>query len=558
MILWHIPLLAHLSPFKTAQVTRPNGARRRTLRESLMIPGLRAGRCRPLAPVRGVAALAGLGLALSAAPLPAQSWLTLHSFPALTAETNAEGAVPYASLTPAGDLLYGVATVGGKYGEGTLFAVNTRSNTLAILHSFANVTTDGCEPFGGLLLSGGTLYGTTTVGGANGAGTVFSIATNGTHFTLLHSFAAVTYSSGLATYTNQEGDEPFSNLRLAGNTLYGSAGYAGVNGNGTLFALGTNGQNFRVLHTFSAIDAATLSNADGADPGGLVETNGMVYGVAWEGGTNGTGTVWALNPANSNFVTLHSFAAEAEDTTRGGYTNWDGMNPNGGLVLSGSTLFGTAVQGGTNGNAGAYNAGAGTLFALQTNGGNFHVLHHFTEIDTSTLANQDGGSPYSPLCLGGNLLYGSTTAGGTGTNGTVFVVSTNGGTLTVLHTFAATPAQTNQDGAMVYAGLLLVGNRLYGTASLGGLYGSGTLFELAIQPRLTGLVPAGTNLTLHAINGVANESYCVLASSSLTNPLSQWTPMTTNMLAAGGNFTLTLTNAVNPTVPAQFYLLQAQ
>jgi len=111
---------------------------------------------------------------------------------------------------------------------------------------------------------------------------------------------------------------------------------------------------------------------------------------------------------------------------------------------------------------------------------------------------------------------------------------------------------------MVYAGLLLVGNRLYGTASLGGLYGNGALFELAIQPRLTSLVPAGANLTLQALNGVANESYCVLTSSALTNALSQWTPLTTNVLAAGGNFTLTLTNAVTPAVPAQFYLLQAQ
>jgi hypothetical protein len=41
-------------------------------------------------------------------------------------------------------------------------------------------------------------------------------------------------------------------------------------------------------------------------------------------------------------------------------------------------------------------------------------------------------------------------------------------------------------------------------------------------------------------------------------PLSQWTPVATNVLSAGGNFTITATNTVTRGVPQRFYILQEQ
>ena len=61
---------------------------------------------------------------------------------------------------------------------------------VATIHEFAGGTDDGREPYGSLTLSGSTLYGMTYGGGDSGVGTVFSMGTNGSGFTLLHEFAS--------------------------------------------------------------------------------------------------------------------------------------------------------------------------------------------------------------------------------------------------------------------------------------------------------------------------------------------------------------------------------
>src|SRR5262245_4024013 len=73
-------------------------------------------------------------------------------------------------------------------------------------------------------------------------------------FKVLHRFAQLPY--GEPHHTNKDGSHPRSSLVLAGNTLYGTAQYAG-NGVGTLFAINTDGSGFRILHSFSAISYVT-------------------------------------------------------------------------------------------------------------------------------------------------------------------------------------------------------------------------------------------------------------------------------------------------------------
>jgi hypothetical protein len=46
-------------------------------------------------------------------------------------------------------------------------------------------------------------------------------------------------------------------------------------------------------------------------------------------------------------------------------------------------------------------------------------------------------------------------------------------------------------------------------------------------------------------------------STDLALPLSQWTPVATNVLSANGNFSITVTNAVSAAIPCQFYILQS-
>jgi len=87
-------------------------------------------------------------------------------------------------------------------------------------------------------------------------------------------------------------------------------------------------------------------------------------------------------------------------------------------------------------------------------------------------------------------LYGTTPYGGASGGGTVFAINTDGTGFRNLHSFTG-----GSDGANPFAGLILSGNTLYGTASSGGSSGSGTVFSIFIQPQLT-LIPSGPYVIL--------------------------------------------------------------
>ena len=64
---------------------------------------------------------------------------------------------------------------------------------------------------------------------------------------------------------------------------------------GAMFALRTDGTRFTNLYNFTAKDPITGTNRDGANPnGGLILSGKTLYGTAYEGGTNDTGTVFSL------------------------------------------------------------------------------------------------------------------------------------------------------------------------------------------------------------------------------------------------------------------------
>jgi uncharacterized repeat protein (TIGR03803 family) len=100
----------------------------------------------------------------------------------------------------------------------------TVNGTEKVLHSFGSGT-DGADPEAALIDVGGTLYGTTSEGGAYGLGTVFGITTAGMEKTL-HSFGSGT-----------DGSYPEAGLIDAKGTLYGTTSHGGANGKGSVFAL---------------------------------------------------------------------------------------------------------------------------------------------------------------------------------------------------------------------------------------------------------------------------------------------------------------------------------
>ena len=141
------------------------------------------------------------------------------------------------------------------------------------------INNDGAFPVAGLVLSGKTLYGTAQAGGASAHGTVFSINTDGTGFTGLHSL------------NGNDGMNPYGRLTASGGALYGTANCGGVEGAGTLFTLKTNGASFTSLHNFTEPSGSPSTNSDGADPyANLILCGNRLYGTTEEGGTAGGGT----------------------------------------------------------------------------------------------------------------------------------------------------------------------------------------------------------------------------------------------------------------------------
>jgi uncharacterized repeat protein (TIGR03803 family) len=280
------------------------------------------------------------------------------------------------------------------------------------------VNCDGAYPGASLILSGNTLYGTAQCGGSSGSGTVFKINNDGSGFARLYSFSSIDPD----TSANSDGACPNASLILSGNTLYGTA-QGGGSGNGTVFRINTDGSGFKNLYSFTATHLPASgslfgpTNGDGACPsGGLILSGNTLYGTASRGGESGNGTIFAINTDGSGFTNLHSFTGVSIILSGSTYvfSNSDGTVPAGNLIYSSNTLYGTTSRGG--------NFGSGAVFAINRDGTCFTNLHNFAVLNPTTSTNSDGANP-SGLILSGGILYGTTSAGGYSRSGTVFSLS---------------------------------------------------------------------------------------------------------------------------------------
>jgi uncharacterized repeat protein (TIGR03803 family) len=370
-----------------------------------------------------------------------------------------DGASPYAGLIfDAQGNLYGTTVAGGTYGAGTVFELSPNGSggwTETVLYSFNNNDTDGQNPYAGVIFDGaGNLYGTTYSGGTYGGGTVFELSPNGGggwKETVLHTFCAeINCTDGTRLYAGMIFDG-------AGN-LYGTTQSGGTYGSGTVFELfPRQGEGWpeEVLYSFGHA-------TDGKRPyAGLISDGaGNFYGTTASGGTHNWGTAFELFPNGKGGWTekvLHNFNSSATD----------GITPYAVLIrdVTGN-LYGTTFADGT-----YYE---GTVFELSPNGSAWteKVLHSFSPAGT------DGAFPQGSLIFDANgNLYGQTPLSGTGGFGTVFELSPESGGWTekTLLNF------NNKDGATAFGGLIFdhAGN-LYGTTNDGGThYGYGNVFELS-------------------------------------------------------------------------------
>jgi uncharacterized repeat protein (TIGR03803 family) len=226
------------------------------------------------------------------------------------------------------------------------------------------------------------------------------------------------------------------------SNLYGTTSSGGAYGYGAVFEISHSTGTITTLASFNL--------TDGADPyGGMVmDSSGNLYGTTYSGGASGDGTVFELAKGSGTIRTLASFSGA------------NGSEPKGALIMAGSgNLYGTTTYGGASDD--------GTVFELTAGSGMITTLASFN--------GGNGANPYGGLLMdsGGNL-YGTTSAGGPNTHGTVFELAGGSGTITTLASFAGTAGQAPEGGLIMDSG----GN-LYGTASGGGASKDGTVFELA-------------------------------------------------------------------------------
>jgi uncharacterized repeat protein (TIGR03803 family) len=334
-------------------------------------------------------------------------------------------------------------------------SIRLRSQTFKTLHHFAAFTngtnSEGANPLSGLILVSNTLYGTTREGGARYGGTVYSVNTDAAAFQVVFTF-------------NTTEDLPVGDFVILDNLLYTTteAPNGGSGFGGSIMMVPIDGSSQFPINWYDFIP----SIGDGSGPEGVIFSDGLFYGVTRSGGQFGMGTVYAYD--GSSVSNLYSFAGN------------DGANPNGSLTLYNGTFYGVTRLGG--------DWSSGTVYSVNADGSGFQTLHQF-----SGPTNGEGANPLAGLILWGGTLFGTTSAGGVYTNGTVFSIGTNGTGFTTLHSFTG-----KGEGAKPAAAMNLSGHTLYGTTMDGGASGLGTVFAL------------GTNGTgfaiLHSFNGVDGAS----------------------------------------------------
>jgi len=289
----------------------------------------------------------------------------LHSF------DGADGSEPWSPLIrDSSGNFYGTTYSGGISGFGEVFKLDSKGN-LTRLYCFTGGA-DGANPRASLVRdSAGNLYGTTFMGGANGAGTIFKVMPSGVE-SVLYSFK-----------NGADGAYPWAGLiRDSAGNLYGTTVSGGTSNLGVVFKLSSTGSE-TVLHSFAG-------GADGTFPASgnlLRDSAGNLYGVTPQGGTPGYGVVYKVDKSGHESV-LYTFTGQAND----------GGTPINGVVRDNAgNLYGTVnYSPGSNGTS-----GYGGVFEL-TPAGQLGLIYKFS-------GQADGAPTYSTLIRdsAGNL-YGTT------------------------------------------------------------------------------------------------------------------------------------------------------
>lgn len=356
---------------------------------------------------------------------------------------------------PSGNL-FGTTTNGGASGAGVVYELSPTGHQ-TVLYSFTGGNDGGYSDSGLTRDPAGNLFGTTNGGGTAGLGVVFKIDKSH-HESVLHTFVR-----------GPVGNEP----DLAGvildpdGNLYGTTSFSGAGGDGAVYKVDQRG-DATVVYTFPGNEGGQyLYNA-----GVILGSDGRLFGTTGYGGRHGVGVVYELDGQGRETVlytfdqfTDHGFGQPTGDLTRDASGNFYG-----------TTFIGQTDSG----------FGYGVVYKIDA-AGHSQVLHNFT-------GGADGGDAYGGVILDekGNV-YGTASEGGGANDGVVFKIDAAGHE-TVLYSFTG-----GADGGEPLGRLIrdAAGN-LYGTTNGGGTSGAGVVFKVD---------PSGHETVLYTFSGGNDGGY---------------------------------------------------
>lgn len=211
------------------------------------------------------------------------------------------------------------------------------------------------------------------------------------------------------------------------NLFYGITGANNGGDAGDVYSYNSSTHSYNIIAQIPSIIGSPV-----------VESDGSVYVLSSKGGEAGDGVLYAI--VNGSVTIAHTF-----NTSSG-----DGSNPNSITMIPDGRIFGTTLNGGSNGN--------GTIFQYNPQDGLFITTQSFS----STLYGSTIGLTYA----NGNL-YGVTKSGGSAGAGVLYKYDYSYGSITILHNFTgggtdgAYPADTLTTSL---DGKVLMGTTLWGSS----------------------------------------------------------------------------------------------
>ncbi len=415
--------------------------------------------------------------------------------PAVTKKIDfvgANGSEPFGNLTAASGKLYGMTFIGGTANTGTLFEYDPSTGQLVTKVNFTGA--NGANPKGSMMLgANGNLFGATWKGGTQDAGLLFEYTPGATSVTV----RKADFSINVGGVGGNPGP---TMVQLANGLIYGTTEIGGANGAGVLFEYNpttfayTKKNDFGGAGGYGPFGGLTLisgtSKMYGTCTGGgqtesgliyyydptatpawvraldfnianngiypensMVQAyNGKLYGVTPDGGSYGWGVIFEYDITVSPAVYTRKIDFDASTTKGANPFAAPAIAPNG-------KLYGTTLTGGA--------SNLGSIYEYDVTAG---TLTKKADFDGTNLGSSPrGGLVYVPAV---GKFFGMTEGGGTSSSGVIYEYIPGASSITKRADL------TTNTGFDPNGNLALAPNgKLYGMTYLGGTANQGTLFE---------------------------------------------------------------------------------